>query len=186
VGDASSRYVAAARRLLDAIGGESAVAGGMAVSAHGYPRSTADVDVVTSIPLAEARRRLRRDGIDAHLRRGDVLEGDIPCVSGRVSRIPFDVIPALVPIGSTEIEVAGHRIRIVDADTLIGLKLKAGSVKDLYDLAILSHVDARFRERAQALAVSDPILARRLNDLVDDPRTRRQAAELRRSRRLPR
>jgi hypothetical protein len=155
----------------------------MAVSAHGYPRATADVDVVTSVPLPEASRRLRRSGIDARLRRGDALEGDIPCVSGHVSGIAFDVIPALVPIGSTDLEVAGHRIRIVDADTLIGLKLKAGSVKDLYDLAILSHVDDAFRERARALTASQPIVAKRLSALVQDPRTRRQAEELRRSRR---
>ena len=180
--DRAARHVAAAARLLRAIGGDAAVAGGLAVNAYGYPRATADVDIVTSVPLPEARRRLGEDGIACRLRKGDVLEGDVPCVTGAIGEVPFDILPNLVPIGSTEIEIGGHRLRMVDADTLIRLKLKAGSVKDLYDVAILSHLESGFAERARALAASDPKVATRLADLLDDPRTRRQADDLRRGR----
>jgi len=180
--DPVRKYLSAAQDLLQAIGGDAALAGGLAVSAHGYARSTHDIDIVTSVPLAEVVRRLKARRIDARLRKGDRLEGDIPCVTGFVGDVPFDVLPNLVPIGSTEIEIAGHRLRMVDADTLIRLKLKAGSVKDLYDVAILSHLESEFADRARALAMSDPKVARRLADLLDDPRTRRQADDLRRKR----
>ena len=51
--DSVRKYLSAARDLLDAIGGDAALAGGLAVSAHGYARATNDVDIATSVPLPE-------------------------------------------------------------------------------------------------------------------------------------
>jgi hypothetical protein len=186
----TSRYIRAARRLLDAIGEQAALAGGLAVNAHGFARATRDVDVVTSIPLAEARARLSRIGIDATLHKGDPLEGDFPCLRGVIGvgartakgtpGVPFDVLPELVPITAAVISVQGESLRIVDADTLIRLKLKAGSVKDLYDVAILTCLQPALRGRAEALAAADPSVHQRLADMLDDPRTKAQANEIRR------
>ncbi len=140
--DPVRKYLSVARDLIAAIGGDAALAGGLAVSAHGYARATHDVDIVTSVPLPEVAGRLKARRITASLRKGDRLEGDIPCVTGFVGDIPFDVVPDLVTIGAEEIEVGGGRLNVIDADTLIRMKLRAGSVRDLDDVAILALIDA--------------------------------------------
>jgi hypothetical protein len=187
---AAGRFILAAEKLLDAIGPESAIAGGVAVNAFGFARGTRDVDIITSIPLAEVRKRLKSRGIESVLHKGDPLEGEFACLKGvigvssagskRSPAVPFDVLPLLVPIGMEELDVSGHRLRIVDLETLIRLKLKAGSVKDLYDVAILVHLHPDFRARAEALAVPDADVRARLEALIRDPRTRGQAREIRR------
>lgn len=187
---AAGRFILAAEKLLEAIGPDSAIAGGVAVNAFGFSRGTRDVDVITSIPLAEVRQRLKRHGIESLLHKGDPLEGGFPCLKGvvgvssadskRSSGVPFDILPQLVPIGMEELDVGGHRLRIVDLETLIRLKLKAGSVKDLYDVAILVHLHPDLRTRAEALAGHDADVSGRLATLIRDPRTRGQAREIRR------
>jgi hypothetical protein len=181
------KYLSVARDLLDAIGGDAALAGGLAVSAHGYVRATNDVDIATSVPLPEVARRLKARRIVGSLRKGDRLEGDMPCVTGFVGDIPFDILPDRVAIGAMEIEVGGQRLRVIDADTLIRMKLLAGSVRDLDDLAILALIDAGFRRRAEALAAADADRGPRLVAMLTDPRTRARArAVLRQSRRRAR
>jgi hypothetical protein len=191
---AGGRFARAAAKLLRAIGEEEcAVAGGMAVNAHGFIRATRDVDVIVTVSLEEARRRLQEHGIRARLFRGDLLEGDFPCLKGVVggagtrgataSDVPFDVIPPLVPLDperTIELEVRGHKLRVVDLETLVRLKLKAGSVRDLYDVAILILLHAGIRDRATALTAHEPALGRRLADLLGDPRVRDQAREQKR------
>lgn len=187
---AAGRFVLAGEKLLQALGPESAIAGGVAVNAFGFSRATRDVDVITSMPLVEARKRLKSRGIDSLLHQGDPLEGGFSCLKGvigvssaaskRSPGVPFDVLPQLVPIGMEELDVRGHRLRIVDLETLIRLKLKAGSVKDLYDVAILVHLHPGHRTRAEALARHDSALSARLDELIRDPRTRGQAREIRR------
>ena len=185
----TSRYILAAEKLLDALGDAAAIAGGLAVNAHGFARATRDVDVITSTPLAEARALLKKSGVEATLYKGDPAEGDFPCLrgiiavgnrAGRGNAVPFDVLPELVPVVTAAVSVQGRSLRIVDADTLVRLKLKAGSVKDLYDVAILAHLHPELRERAETLAAADASARRRLGDLLDDPRTRAQAREIQR------
>jgi hypothetical protein len=95
---AAQRFTQVAVRLVRIIGeSESVVAGGLAVNAHGDLRATRDVDIVACLPLAEARRRLAARGIRTWLVRGDVLEGDFPCLKGALSGVPFDVLPAWCP-----------------------------------------------------------------------------------------
>ena len=65
-------YLKAAAALISAIGEDrSALAGGLAVWAHGYVRGTRDVDVIVAVSLEEARGLLAARGIRAVLRRGD-------------------------------------------------------------------------------------------------------------------
>ncbi|MGH9333586.1 MAG: hypothetical protein ACRD21_07545, partial [Vicinamibacteria bacterium] len=104
---------------------ESALIGGLAVSAHGYVRATRDVDVLVAISLEEARRRLASRGIEARIRRGDFFEGDFPVLKGTVGGVPFDVVSRLVPFEAARactVDAAGLELRVVDLETLARLK----------------------------------------------------------------
>jgi hypothetical protein len=190
---AAGRLVRAAAELLRILGEEPcAVAGGVAVNAHGFIRGTRDVDVIVSISLEDARRRLERHGIKTRLFKGDPLEGDFPCLKGvigvpvpggGVGGVPFDVLPQLVPLtreATIELHLRGETLRVVDLLTLIRLKLKAGSVNDLYDIAILVHLQPAWKDRALALAAHAPDLAARLAAMIEDPRVRGKAREVKR------
>jgi hypothetical protein len=86
------------------------------------------VDLVAGIPLAEARRRLVENGVNAILKRG-VLQGGFPCVKGDLDGVEFDVLPPLVPVvvaercGSSALR-AGRSSRWWTSETLIPLKLR--------------------------------------------------------------
>jgi hypothetical protein len=189
---AAGKFLRASSRLLQFLGTEdAALAGGMAVNAHGFIRATRDVDIIVSIPLEEARKRLEGRGISTRLFRGDPIEGGFSCLKGVIGRgstaVPFDVLPQLVPLDRgrmVELTVAGHALRVVDLETLIRLKLKAGSVKDLHDVAILALLRRGWRERANALAGHDLDASTRLTQQMDDPRVQAEAREIRRQDRL--
>jgi DNA-binding PadR family transcriptional regulator len=67
------------------------------------------------------------------------------------------------------------------SDTLIRLKLKAGSIKDLYDIAILANLHPSWADRAIGLAAETGEKgAQRIADLIRDPRVRSQARDIRR------
>jgi hypothetical protein len=178
---ATQRQARAAARLMRMIGeGDCALAGGLAVSAHGYVRATKDVDIIVAVPLDEARRRLESHGQKTRLLRGDVFEGDFPCLKGVIAGVPFDVLPPLVPVEPDRtvlLDLHPIRLRVVDFDTLTRLKLKAGSPKDLWDVAILVNLRRERRERALQLAAHDPALVERLISYLDDPRAKREADE---------
>ncbi len=190
---AAGKFVRAAAELLRALGEERcALVGGMAVNAYGFLRGTRDIDVIVSMPLAEARQRLASHGIQARLFRGDPLEGDFDCLRGVIGvdlgrsgvvGVPFDVVPQLVPLEPercVQLTLRDQTLRVVDSDTLIRLKLKAGSPADLYDVAILVHLHPAWRSRARALAAHDARLAERLGAMLTDPRVRAQAREVKR------
>jgi hypothetical protein len=187
---AVGKFTRAAAQLLRVLGeARSAIVGGLAVNAHGYIRATRDVDIITSLPLGEARRRLREHGIEARLFRGDPLEGGFECLKGILpvgprptDVVPFDVLPPLEPVTpdrTIEVVVRGQRLRVVDGDTLVKLKLQAGGPKDLYDVAMLVGLHPDWEERAVALAsragtgVAGGIVA-----MLRDPRVRAQAREV--------
>jgi hypothetical protein len=189
---AAGRFVKAAAQLLRILGEDRcAIVGGMAVNAHGFVRGTRDVDVIVTIPLTEARGLLSENGVTARLSKADSVEGDFDCLRGviavgskAVDAVPFDVLPELVPLAPqrfTDLLVRGQRLRVVDPDTLMRLKLRAGSAHDLYDIAMLSLLHPNWMERALALAAShDKETAERLAALIRDPRVRGQAKEVQR------
>jgi hypothetical protein len=174
-------YLKAAAALIGAIGEQRcALAGGLAVWAHGYVRGTRDVDVICGLGLDDARRLLANRGIRAALHRGDVLEGGFSCLKGETAGVPFDVLPQLVSVpweSTISLDVAGRRLRVVPLETLVELKLKAGGPKDLMDVAMLVHLHPEHEERARHLSV-----AYRVKDglalWLDDPRVRAQAREI--------
>jgi hypothetical protein len=189
---AAGKFARAAAELIRILGEErSAIAGGMAVNAHGFVRGTRDVDVIVAMPLADARAALVAAGISARLFRGDVIEGDIPCVRGVIATgrrpadaVAFDVLPALVPLrpeSFVELDVHGQRLRVVDADTLLRLKLKARSPRDLYDVAILCGLHPGWKDRALRLALAEgEEVSERLLALRRDPRVRAQVRDAQR------
>jgi hypothetical protein len=137
----------------------------MAVGAHGFVRATKGVDFAARVALPEVRRRLERAGFAAVLRRGDPREGEFPCVKATLEGVPVDVLPALVPLEWDQaIEVPlgkRSRLRVVDLDGLLRLKLRAGGPKDLLDVAalLLEHPQHRDRtvEAATAYGVSEDL-----------------------------
>jgi hypothetical protein len=153
----------------------------VAVSVHGYPRATKDVDLITRLPLAEAERRLKAAGMEATLHSGNILDGDFSCVKGTWRGVRYDVLPQLVPIdweGSPDVILAkARRLRVVPLDSLLALKLRAGGPQDLLDAAmlILSHPEQRERalKLAEAYRVRD-----RLESVLSAPRVLQSHREL--------
>ena len=119
------KLVRIARRLVATIDPDScAVAGAMAVAVHGYARATADVDLVSRLPLPEVRKRLADHGVKAALDRCDV------------------------PLGR------GETLKFVDLPTLIHLKLRAGGPQDVLDVMMLLQQHPAEVVRARELATA--------------------------------
>jgi hypothetical protein len=184
---AAGRLVRAAARLLRVLGeDDAAIAGGVAVNAHGYVRATRDVDVIVKLPLAEAQRRLEAQGIAATLFRGDVLEGDFHCLKGVLgsgrSTVRFDVLSPLVPLDPAQfvsLDLRGQRLTVVDLPTLLRLKVRAGGIRDLYDVAMLVSLNPGSRAAFERAAANRPRELERIRSMIDDPRTRAAVAEIR-------
>ncbi len=161
--------------LADVLGADGLLVGGLAVGAHGYVRATDDVDFVVKVPLAEAHKRLRARGIDATLRRGDRSESDFDTVQGTIDGVRFDILPQLVPIEwrhAIEVRLARRRLRVVDLDGLVRLKLHAQGPRDLMDVAALVLAHPEVRERAREAARAYGALDR-LDGWLADPRLAR-------------
>jgi hypothetical protein len=168
---------------------ECVLIGGLAVGVHGYVRATDDLDFVSRPSLPVTRERLRRAGLETRLLRGDVLGGGFSCLKGEIDGIPFDILPALVPIvwdRALPLDIGGGILKVVDLDGLLQLKFRAGGPQDLLDAArlVMLHPDSevRARELATAYRALD-----RFDAWLRDPRVRAQAAEdARRERRTAR
>jgi len=170
-----------ALRLTEILGEDSCmVIGAIAVAAHGYPRATADVDLVARIPLAEARKRLSARGVKSVLKQGDLLEGGFPCVKGILDGVGFDVLPPLVPIEwANGVDVplgGGDKLKVVDLRTLIHMKLRAGGPQDVLDVVMLLQRRPEHLSRARELATAYRV-ADRLESFMNDPRIKAKAPQ---------
>jgi hypothetical protein len=167
-------------RLARLLGPEECVLiGGLAVGVHGYVRATDDLDFISRQPLADTREKLRKAGLETRLLRGDVLDGGFSCLKGEIDGIPFDVLPPLVPIAwdqALALDMGGGTLKVVDLDSLLQLKFRAGGPQDLLDAARLVLFHPEIEERARELAT-----AYRARDRFDiwlrDPRILAQARE---------
>ena len=172
--------VSAAVRLARLLGPDECVLiGGLAVGAHGYVRATDDLDFISRQPLAAARERLRTGGIETRLARGDALDGAFSCLKGDVHGIPFDVLPPLVPIAwdqALALDIRGGTLKVVDLDSLLQLKFRAGGPPDLLDTVRLVMLHPETEARARELATAYRVLDR-FETFLNDPRTRAQADE---------
>jgi hypothetical protein len=153
---------------------EYVLIGGLAVAAHGYVRATVDVDFVVR-DLDAACEHLREQGLSV-----EVLRGDFTCVRGSIGAIRFDLLPPLVPIRwDRAIRVplgGGTSIRVVDLESLIRLKLKAGGPRDLMDVAALVLRHPEQTERAREIALAYRLRAE-LETWLSDPRLKAELAE---------
>ena len=172
--------IAAAVRLSRLIGPDECVlVGGLAVGVHGYVRGTDDLDLLTRVPLLRTQQILRDAGLETRILRGDTRDGGFDRLKGELDGIPFDVLPPLVPIAWGDVvtlDVDSMRVKVVDLDGLLALKLRAAGAQDLLDAArlVLRHPEheARAKELARAYRTLD-----RFEAWLRDPRIREQASE---------
>ena len=154
------------------------VAGAMAVAVYGYSRATTDVDLISRVPLREARKRLADQGVKAELRRGDALRGDFDCLKGVLDGIDFDILPPIVPIDwENAVGVPlrrGATLKVVDLSTLIHLKLRAGGPQDVLDVVMLLQQHPVELVRARELATAYG-LAAQMESFMKSPRVRAKA-----------
>jgi hypothetical protein len=81
------------------------------------------------------------------------------------------------PERAIRLELHRQVLPIVNFETLVRLKVKAGSPKDLLDIAMLGHLRPGGRQRVLQLAAHDPAIKERLLSFLDDPRLQRDARE---------
>ncbi|MDQ3644176.1 MAG: hypothetical protein M3356_01530 [Actinomycetota bacterium] len=140
------------------------VIGGVAVQAHGNPRTTLDVDVVAAPDLANAERLAgalsdlgaRLLGVDAHLvgvdphNAGSLLEGGnftLATTAGRVDlwTHPEDLkgCPPWTQLAdrAQRFTVRGIPITVVGKDDLLSMKRAGGREKDRADVAALTSAE---------------------------------------------
>jgi hypothetical protein len=163
-------------RLGEILGTDCMLVGGLAASAWGHVRATQDVDFVTRVDPKEVQRRLAEAGIDADLRRGDVLAGDVPwVVHGALQGIAFDVFPATIAVNwqrGREVSLfEGGVLRIIDLTDLLRMKLVAGGPRDLWDVAALVKQHPEHLDTVRAAARSSGVEAK-LEEWLNDPRLR--------------
>jgi hypothetical protein len=148
------------RRVLDAIGARYALIGGHALAARGYPRTTIDIDLMTTEPRVldlAPWTDLERDGAIIERRRGDEddpLGGVVHILLTDATDI--DVVLAkwkwqsgVIDRAESMTVAANVRIAVPLTSDLILLKLAAGGFLDLRDAATLlaaGNRDALVRE----------------------------------------
>lgn len=143
---------------LEAAGVRFVVVGGLAVVIHGYPRLTADVDLVRDLDPANVRRAIdaltarglrpllpvnAMDFADAEKRRGWIETKNLEVFSLRDERnplltidlfarepIPFDELWA----EATPVRLRDREIRIASIEHLVQMKRTAGRPQDLVDI----------------------------------------------------
>ncbi len=163
-------------RLASILPEPNALIGALAVAAHGYIRATDHIDFVSPADPKEIQARLAKAGIASKTRRGDALEGDIPSVVyGRAEGIRFDVLFPPVPIDWSRTVILpltkDSRLRVVDLDTLVRLKLRAGGPQDLIDVVHLVRLHSEIEGRALTLGEAYGV-RERLEEWLADPRIR--------------
>ena len=146
------------------------VVGGLAVVMHGYPRLTADIDLVVDLAPLEARRavdallalglkaRAPEDAIGfahAETRQRWIDEKGITVFSFYDPKNPLisldlfvkEPMPFQQLIARSEVfDVGGTSVRIAAIDDLIAMKRSVGRPQDLLDVEALEAIRAKRRE----------------------------------------
>lgn len=143
---------------------EYVIVGGMATVLHGYPRFTADIDLVINLEQAEAEKaiklmislglkaRLPVDPMDftvKSIRESWIKEKNMLVFSFYDPENPLLVVDVFVqePVPFAELSkkaimlnMNGESVPVCDIETLIAMKLKAGRAKDLEDIKYLQAI----------------------------------------------
>ena len=131
--------------VLDESGVEHAICGGLALTIHGFPRATFDIDVlIREEALDNALEAVRQYGYD--LRGLDMSFNEQTIEIRRVSKIEDDgdvlsldfllVTPTVEDVWQSKItlEWEGRPITVVSKEGLITMKRQSGRHKDLIDI----------------------------------------------------
>ena len=149
-----------ASAALTALGVRHAVAGGLAVGAHGYPRNTIDVDLLV--------------GDEAFERHAGGLVTLKPGVPIQVDGVGVDLLSTSG--GDAFLERSLPRpvegeVHVISAATLVYLKLKSPRLKDRSDVVELVKAGLDVESVRKALERDAPALVDRLNECVAQART---------------
>jgi hypothetical protein len=157
--------------LMDALGHRCAVIGGVAVIAHGFPRSTADIDVAVAAAPADVEALLRcaqrlgfaarTEGAAAFARQNLVL-----LLVHTATGVPVDLSLALQGFEHRAVEQAVVRkvgaasLRVTPLTALLIYKMVAARPKDVDDVRALLATGAPYDagELAQTLEEFDALL----------------------------
>ncbi len=134
--------------FLSGTGRPGAIIGGVAVIAHGFARTTVDIDASLVGEPADVGQLLaaaKRHGIVPRIEGAEVFarENLVLLLEHRPTRTPVDISLALQPFEIEALEaasvakVAGVRIRVPSLTDLVVYKLLAGRQQDLRDVEVL-------------------------------------------------
>lgn len=144
-----------ASRALTALGVRHAVAGGLAVGAHGYPRNTRDVDLLV--------------GGEAFERHAGGLVTLKPGVPIQIDGVSVDLLSASVDEPFLEpslAQPAAGEVPVVPATTLVYLKLKSPRLKDRADVVELLKAGLEVEGVRQYLERNAPPLVARFAECL--------------------
>jgi hypothetical protein len=143
-----------ASRALTALGVRHALAGGLAVGAHGYPRNTQDVDLLVGDEAFE-----RHAGGVVTLRPGVPIE---------VGGVSVDLLSASEGEAFLEQSLGppSAEIPVVPAGTLVYLKLKSPRLRDRADVVELVKAGLPVEDVRRYLEQHAPPLAGRFEECV--------------------
>ena len=158
-------------RFLEASGKPSAIIGGIAVIAHGFARSTADIDATLAAEpsqVASLLRVARRYSLRPRIPDAEAFarENLVLLLEHAQTRTPIDVSLALQPFeveaarSAETVDFGGVPIRVPTLTALLVYKVLAARPQDLKDAAALVATKRPFdRERVETLlAEFDAIL----------------------------
>ena len=188
---AFSRALGAVMQFLDALERPSAIIGGVAVIAHGFARTTADIDACVAIGFEDLPLALKTaQRSDLRPRVPDAVqfarENLVLLLEHRPTGTPVDVSIAQQPFEiesarrAQSVNFAGVSLRIVSVTALIIYKMLASRPQDLQDVEALLAGRERIdrREVESVLSQFDRILeldrlgdfrrlSAKLNDAID-------------------
>lgn len=133
--------------ILDELRIPYAIIGAFAASFHGVVRASLDADAMVSLPSGGADRKglmakLRQAGLKAVYRKGDMGDpiGAVINVEDKLeNRVDLLIHVRRVPEASfsrtVEVKFQNRKIKLVGVEDFIAMKVFAGGVKDLCDVA---------------------------------------------------
>jgi hypothetical protein len=148
-----------ASRALSALGVRHAVAGGLAVGAHGYPRNTTDVDLLVGEEAFEHHAGglvTLKPGVPIQV---DGVGVDLLATSGDDAFLERSLAPPL-----------RDEIPVVPAGVLVYLKLKSPRLKDRADVVELIKAGLDVASVRQFLAREAPALVVKLEECLAQAR----------------
>ena len=138
--------------VLEAEGSEYALIGGLAAAQHGVIRATQDVEFLIAVPpvrLPPLLDKLRQSGCDIDTTRVIREWGSDHLTQFRYRDIPIDWLKPVIPLfrsvlgRATHRDIRGHRIRVVDAEGVVLMKLVAFRPEDQRDVEAIVSASAQ-------------------------------------------